>query len=245
MTKENGISHHLSGEDVDPKTGLGQDTAIGKQREPMDPALEKRWNEQAQTLARLFAKPLGLSEEKYIARLPDFIPKREEYKGRLHIPVLVQPPVPRRGLGLDKMCGILKIRYDPWFETFKDWEEDPQGFVTPKAPYATWVRSRLSPAYYTPETIRAELAPDERAGTIYDGLALLIHGKVRKNSSRIAAPNLELAGTQESTGTAVYIEDVIRFSEPRGFTFRTRRAHEWNRGGSIVVASREIATKSK
>lgn len=129
--------------------------------------LKAEWNKQAQNLARLFAKELGLTEEEYIATLPKFEPQPEEYKGRLDIPVIVETRVPLKRML--ELAGII-TGFDA--NLIKDWEEG--NFNTPEKPYTTWLNDGSANLNKSVADVRAALRDDERGGTVFDAVALYL-----------------------------------------------------------------------
>lgn len=91
---------------------------------------------QAEWLADRFAKPLGLSRQQYMDKVPDF-PEQEAED--VNIPVVVQGPVAVKGLTRVKILDILEVGHDKAVVgKFKDWEKDPKGFQTPEL-YTTYI----------------------------------------------------------------------------------------------------------
>ncbi len=151
-----------------------QQAAIFTSEAPTATDLDRIWEVDANTLADLYAEPLGMERQEYMDGLPHFFAQPEGYRGRFDIPVIVQTADPERGLTIARMHDIVGIRADNWGpDLTRDWERDPSGFVTPRT-YATWVSDGSATLGLTPAEVRASLAPDERAGTIFDGLGLYV-----------------------------------------------------------------------
>lgn len=150
-------------------------------------SIEAEWLEQANRLADMFASHLGQSPDQYIDNLPQFPGKPGTYYGRFDIALLVQPPTPE--LPLKRFIEIIRIGGQSLsqrvltldnlgFDSSKvvqDWKKDPGNFVTPETTYAIWVNDGTSYINRNAEFVRSGLAPDERGGTIFDGIALAIH----------------------------------------------------------------------
>ncbi len=163
--------------------------------------LVHEWSRQADTLAYLFAKPLGVSRDQYIDGLPQFALQPETYKGRFDIPTLVPTPVPEKGLTARKMFELAGIK--PYYDVdgmTKDWEKHPSGFVTPKAPYSTWLHDGTPNLNRKPEDVRSELPADARGGTLLDGLGLYL-----KDPKILEDHSLDLPGSQVGSGSAPFL----------------------------------------
>ncbi len=171
------------------------------------------WGQQADRLAYLFAPELGLSRDQYIDHLPQFAPQGKADKGVFDFPLLVQTATPNLTLvricevtginvgspNIDEMVDwrddmIIKMWRDKRSDTITsatvDWSNDPKKFRTPSAPYSTWINTRIqkdNSAYQT----RAGLTSQERGGTIYDGLSLLIQKPELLDREGLALPGSE------------------------------------------------------
>lgn len=161
-------------------------------------ALEADWQKQAHKMAKLFARKLHLTEKEYIADLPKFRPQPESFKGRFDIPVIVETRIPLKKLV--KLAGLRQSRLTNFALAFteegggifhigqiKDWEGNR--FITPDIPYTAWLTDlrRLYRRGRSPAWVREFLAPDERGGTVYDGVALYLKDPAIINEDRFLA----------------------------------------------------------
>jgi hypothetical protein len=113
-----------------------------------------------------FHKRLKLTEQEYRDSLPKFTSQPEAFRGRMDIPVLVDPRI-----SLKTQYKLMGLRYgfDKTVKV-KDWENDPKGYRTPKSPYVVWLRLDGE----SPRKIRETLASDERGGTVLDCAAFYV-----------------------------------------------------------------------
>src|SRR3989344_7181890 len=156
--------------------------------------LEVEWLKQANVLAELFARILGKSGDEYRDSLPRFVPQPESYRGRLNTQVIVQ--VPQRRLTLRRMLAAQEVaasRSD--IKGLRHWHKDPQVFRTPDTPYTTYLDDGSRNLNRTLREVRASLKSDERGGTPFDGLALLV-----QNPDILRRHNLALSGFQLGPG---------------------------------------------
>lgn len=130
---------------------------------------KREWTRQATDLAYCFAGPLGISRDQYEDSLPHFTPEPETYREKFDTLILVQTPIPEKGLTESRIFEIIGLPTShPYYE---DWRG--ARFRTPCAPYATWLDdgSReldLHPTYYP-----SRYAPaDTRLGAALDGAFL-------------------------------------------------------------------------
>lgn len=162
----------------------------GKQQEGDTKA---EWKRQAQNLARLFAEELGLTSEGYIAGLPEFGPQPENFRDRFDIPVIVETRIP-----LPKMLELVGITCYFNSEEIKVW---PKGnFVTPEQPYIVWLNDGSTYLGRSVKEVRKGLAPDERGGTVFDGIALYL-----QKPEILEHYSLDFPGSQVGSGDAPYL----------------------------------------
>lgn len=189
------------------------------------PDLEKDWQKQAKQLAHLFAKEVGQSKDEYMDKLPKFSPQPEQFKGRLDTFVIAETRV-----ALPRMVKIVGIV--PYYDIVKtkDWQKDT--FRTPDRPYTTWLHDGSKNVEKSVETVRNNLAVDERGGTIYDGIGLYL-----KDSATLKHHSLDFPGSQVGADYAPFL-----------FVWRVRPklndrwvGSEYTVFGS-VVAGRDIKT---
>lgn len=159
--------------------------AVEKQAKSPENSLEEEWQRQASKLAGFFAEELGKTKEEYIASLPNFETQPEEWKGRFDIPVIVETRVP-----LGKM--LKKAGIEVYFDTnsVKDWEKN--GFETPDTPYATWLNDGKVNLKKSVDAVRRVLKSDERAGTVFDGLALYLRNPEILNDHYLDFPGSQV-----------------------------------------------------
>lgn len=150
--------------------------------------LTKEWDRQADRLAYLFATDLGLSRDQYMDGLPRFSSQPKSYRGRFDTPLLVQTSSDK--LTLARMLEVAGI-VNYLFTEVKGWQIDPAKFKTPEGPYATWLHDGLRNLDKSIKDVRAGLVSDERGGTIYDGVALVI-----QNPDILKDCFLDLPGSQ-------------------------------------------------
>ena len=129
--------------------------------------LEAEWQSQAQKMAKLFAKDLGLTKEQYLAYLPRFEPQPEQYKGRFDIPVIVETRIPLKRVIKE---ADIYICLDP--SSIIDWKKS--GFTTGKQPYTAWLNDGRSNLGESVDAVRNSLKFDERGGTVFEGIALYL-----------------------------------------------------------------------
>ncbi len=153
---------------------IGKDVA-GVQHIELEQRFVDEWLRQAKANAAMYAEALGMSEKEYIEGLPHFAPQPKAYIGRFDTPVIVQVPVPKKGLTLRRMISLSDISdWDNSAGVSVDWPDDPQGFKTPLVTYTTWLNDGAELPSRSPTAVRKALAPDERGGTVYDGLGLCV-----------------------------------------------------------------------
>ena len=97
------------------------------------------------------------------------IPQPENFRGRFNSPVAVFGQIPIKDqcerAGIDYFLGGLNVN---------DWPDDPQNYQTPNALYLAWTDEGARNMDRKVKDVRRELAPDERGGTQFDGVALYI-----------------------------------------------------------------------
>ena len=97
------------------------------------------------------------------------VPQPEEFRGKLNSPVAVFGQIPIKDqcerAGIDYFLGGLNVN---------DWPDDPQNYQTPNALYLAWTDEGARNMDRKVKDVRRELAPDERGGTQFDGVALYI-----------------------------------------------------------------------
>lgn len=132
--------------------------------------LETEWKRQANRLIELgFHNELHLTEQAYLASLPKFEFQPKSFEGRLDTPLLVETRIP-----IERQAELAGIDYLLEGSERGDWPEDPQNYQTPKLPYTTWTDEGARFMNRKVADVRRELAPDERGGTEFDGVALYI-----------------------------------------------------------------------
>jgi hypothetical protein len=148
----------------------GEDFALEKQAiiSPEN-KLQKEWNRQANKLAKLFARELGMTKDQYIASLPKLDPQPTEFKGRLDTFTIADGRIP-----VERQCELAGITCSPSEHDGGDWKDDPKQYTTPKKPYIFWSDMGARHMEEKVVDVRRELADDERGGTELDGVALYI-----------------------------------------------------------------------
>lgn len=140
-------------------------------------SLPEEYRRQALILARLFAARLGLSQEAYIANLPQLPERPTNYSAlRLNIPVLVETRIP--WMEAAELSGIFVTDYLKGRSNageVSDWEEDK--FELPQLPFSAWAQDGTKFVYRKPSDVRKELLSkkenrDYRAGKILDSIAI-------------------------------------------------------------------------
>lgn len=207
-------------------------------------SIKAEWLEQANRLADMFAPELKQSPDQYIDNLPQFPGKPGTYDGRFDIALLVQPPTP--GLPLKRYIEILRIGGQSLFQcvlaldslsfdsskVVQDWKKDPGNFVTLDTAYTTWVNDGGAYMNRDAAFVRSRLAPDERGGTIFDGIALAIH-----RPDILERRNIILPGSEYGT---VFAACLRRWhGAPRG---ENRYILNASPNFGSLVAGREIVT---
>ncbi len=197
--------------------------------------LKTEWAKQAEQLAYLFARHLGMSREEYAATLPHFLPQPEAYRGRFDIPLIVSVH-PKLGIGrIARIAGI--TQYFDVADRTKDWKDRPNGFATPRVPYTTWVDNGRRSLGVSVDAVRGDLGADERGGNIFDGIALYL-----KDPTLLERHNLDLPGSQVDPN---YVHDYapslyLMNGKPKLYCRRTDDA-AWRFGS--VLAGKQINTK--
>jgi len=155
--------------------------------------LEDEWKKQAGALASLFAKELDMKEEDYINSLPKLTLPPENRRDGLGGFVMVETRIkPRRQC---QLADIHYFIYEPPLGEISDWSDGSEGDRTPNTPYLTWYKDIGGILNKDVLQVRASLKPEERGGTVFDGIALFIAGSpVLKNY------DLFLPGTQYFAG---------------------------------------------
>ena len=120
------------------------------------------------------------------------IPQPENFRGRFNSPVAVFGQIP-----IKDQCERAGIDYSLGGLNVCDWPEDPKGYKTPNSLYLSWTDEGARFMNRKVEDVRKELAPDERGGTEFDGIALyIVNPRVLKTRS------LDLPGTAVGAGRA-------------------------------------------
>jgi len=168
----------------------GNDIPLPKERVAAELDLDSEWTNQAQKLANLFAKELKLNPQEYIAGLPKFSPQPETFRGRFDIPVIVETRIP-----LARMLKLADI--DCYFDSneVKDWSKG--NFKTPEKPYVAWVHDGARNRGRSVEKVRKSLAPDERGGTVFEGITLYL-----REPKILESHFLDLPGSQVGSAHA-------------------------------------------
>lgn len=161
---------------------------------------EREWVRLQEELAHLFKGQLKMSRWQYVDTLPQYTPQPTEYQGRFDSVVLVQPPVPDKGLSLQRILEIVGLPYNQNVLKMTDWLDGKGKFRTPAVPYATWLDDGSRHLGVSPADVRKNLAEGERAGTGLDGTFLYVadRGVVRRHY-------LDLPGSKVSSGSAPYL----------------------------------------
>ncbi len=165
-----------------------------------DPAtldLGEEWTRQIENYVRLgFHTELGMSADDYRASLPRIAPQPSQYRGRLDVPLLIDPRVSwERQADLADMSRSFSSRshiYEPIDDRH----------AVPAQPYVAWVNwfGQRFPQPTSPGDARADLADDELGGNVHELVAL-----------HIAHPVLDYTG---------------RFIDAVGLESRTMELHE-------------------
>lgn len=179
-----------------PDRETAEHTVVQQKAELIEPDLDAEWQRQTQRYIKIgFHTELGLSAEEYLASLPKFEPQPEAFAGRFDMPVLVEtriaPQCQAELGGLNYYLKGLNVH---------DWKDDPKGYKTPDAPYATWMQDGKKNLNINVHDVRNNLAADERGATEYDGIALWI-----TNPSVLNDHSIDLPGTQVGSGYAPYL----------------------------------------
>ena len=172
--------------DLGPKT---EDPGVPKKVEESQPittetvkiypeiSLEQEWQRQADRLLELGfhkelivdGKRIELTAQEYSDSLPKFEPQPESFKGRLNTPVLAETRISAK-----RQSELAGIQYFLDGLNVKDWDKDPKKYKTPNSPYAVWTDEGARNMNRKVRDVRKKLAPDERGGTEFDGIALYI-----------------------------------------------------------------------
>lgn len=120
------------------------------------------------------------------------IPQPENFRGRTDTPVIVSGQIPAKD-----QCKLAGIGYWLGGLTVSDWPNDPQHYKTPNGFYMTWVDEGRRFMNRKVQDVRGELAPDERGGTEFDGVALYI-----TKPNILQTRFLDLPGTSVESGSA-------------------------------------------
>ena len=120
------------------------------------------------------------------------VPQPEEFRGKLNSPVAVFGQIPA-----EDQCRLAGIDYFLKGLNVRDWPDDPQNYQTPNSLYLAWTDEGARFMNRKVEDVRKKLAPDERGGTEFDGIALYI-AKPQILKTRF----LDLPGTAVGPGFA-------------------------------------------
>lgn len=139
-------------------------------------SLPEEQQRQALILAGRFAARLGMSQEAYIATLPQFPEKPSNYSALgLNIPGIFETRVP--WMEAAELSGIYitdYLRERANAGEVSDWEDDK--FETPQVPFSAWVQDGTKFVYRKPSDVRKELGKrenrDYRAGRILDSITI-------------------------------------------------------------------------
>ena len=128
------------------------------------------WTRQARKLAKLFAEPLRMTPEEYVASLPPFVEQPLGYEvAHLTVPLIVETRVSwGRQLQLADIPDCISERTTSFALKV---DNDPTKFVTPSLPYTTWAQDGTILIDEWAESVRRRLSRDQRGGTIFDGIA--------------------------------------------------------------------------
>lgn len=116
-----------------------------------------------------FHRALGMTEEEYVESMPKFEFQTDPFKGRFDIPVLVETRIP-----LKQTANLAYLDYYLNDMEVADWMDDPERYRSPNIPYTTWMQDGKKYLGKSVRDVRANLAPDERGATVYDGIALFV-----------------------------------------------------------------------
>lgn len=118
-------------------------------------------------LAAGFPRLLGLSEEQYVAGLPPVPDQPTDYRGRLDVPVLVDPRIPWR-----EQATLLGVRVSNHSRRFVFEHVAPE--TVPRDPYIGWFNSwgTRFPDPVSSIEARSQLAADECGSTATELLAV-------------------------------------------------------------------------
>ena len=134
---------------------------------PVPPEIRADLRMQAEDLAGLFAKGLGMTPQEYVDTLPPVVNIRESLRGMGFRPFRVETRMPIELIA--EISGIKIIQKDRVeIRNIKDWG----AFRTPKEPYIVWLADPVDYANVNPSTIR--LSEDRntmiRGGKVREGL---------------------------------------------------------------------------
>lgn len=142
-------------------------------------------------IVRDFHKRLRMSESRFKDHLMELaVPQPEAFRGRFNIPVIAFGQIPTK-----EQARLAGINYYLDGINVSDWEEDPQGYITPKRSYLTWMQDGTANLNRKPTAVRDTLAVDERGATIQDGIGLYVAHPEVLNSHY-----LDLPGTSVGSG---------------------------------------------
>lgn len=137
-------------------------------------SLPEEHQRQALILAGRFAARLGMSQEAYIATLPQFPERPANYPALgLNVPIIVETRVP--WIEAAELSGIFVTDYlKGRAEEVSDWKDDK--FEMPQVPLSAWAQEGTKFVYRKPSDVRKDLLKTEnegyRAGRILDSISV-------------------------------------------------------------------------
>lgn len=159
--------------------------------------LDEEWQRQSTRFVELgFHTELKIKDGEYLDSLPKFGSQPEAFRGRFDIPVLVEVRIP-----ISKQCEMTKVQFSLKGLKVVDWSGDPQKYKTPRTPYTIWMQDGTKNLGITVDSVRENLAQDERGATVADGMALYI-----AKPDVLRLHYIDLPGTQVESGYAPYLD---------------------------------------
>lgn len=136
--------------------------------------LEVEWKRQSSNFVNLgYHRELGLTEEKYLASLPKFEPRPEEYQGRFDAPMLIETRIP-----WEKQAQLADIAVSEYLKArIAQTVPADEKSQAPESAYTGWFNKwgQRFPKPIKPFDARSQLAEDEVGGSPFDSVALQVH----------------------------------------------------------------------
>lgn len=168
-------------------------------------SLPEEYQRQSLILAGRFAVRLGMSEEEYIATLPQFPEKPSNYSALgLNVPIIVETRIP--WMEAAELSGILVtdyLRERVSAGEVSEWEDDK--FKMPQVPFSVWAQDGTKFVNRKPSDVRKELLSkkenrDYRAGRILDSITIW---DVRPD---MVAMYWDIIGNKVGSGSVPYLD---------------------------------------